>query len=772
MSKNAMEVLLGSILPNKLARMEKVRQNNITAQNFSNEAFSQLWDYLDIYYDDHIAVMPLWALKEQMSLDGYDEADLVAASEMYKYFSEMEIAEHELDTAIRTMKERELTHRTGEVLAQASEILYDGDYISSENKNLRGQKDAREYILTELQDLEVVGEKSAPEGEMDDDLEEILLEYLDKENSPEEFGGIKYGISDLDEATGGIRPGELVLFAGHTGSGKSHLSVGLAYEALLSGHNVAMFTTETTRREMEIRLLARYSRDEKFKIPGGLDSHEILSGKLSEQGKRDFGRVLQAFREEDKGNMFVIQMPETGSMDYVITKANQYNRKAKLDLIIIDSINLLRAGRRYDTKREMLEDMLQRFKVFASSFDDGRGVAVASPWQMRRESWKEAVEAGGVYTLASLADTAEAERCLPLDGKVLTPEGFKEMREIQVGSKVINAVTGRPTKVKEVNSPGVLPILHVGISDGTTIRCSPGHVWGWYDEGVFRESTTMELLDLLKEGKEIVLPEMGGSPNLSKQSLNESFVHPYMLGRFMVEYREGGSASVHIRTKHPQLVFNMSSSHFPDFAIQSGDEVSLTYKAPYPEDTDAWWDVIVSAGLLNTDRSTIHVPSLYLYSKPIFREALLRGLLDCPYDSVSRTIPDSLPPELAPLAEWLQHSLGIHPTPRTIDFVEDLGEAEEVRCFTIAAPEGLFVTENFVVTHNSASQIVTLFTQEGEDTINIQLLKHRGGKEMSRKTYKKDWRNSFIHSSSSVGSNDRGIQRGSGGNLGSLMGGM
>ena len=103
-------------------------------------------------------------------------------------------------------------------------------------------------------------------------------------------------------------------------------------------------------------------------------------------------------------------MPPDGMVDYVHAKAAQYNRLNPIDLIIIDSINLLRLPGKIEGKRIMLEDMLQNFKRFASSFDGGRGVAIVSPWQMSRNAWYEAKESGGTYTMASLSDTSEAEK--------------------------------------------------------------------------------------------------------------------------------------------------------------------------------------------------------------------------------------------------------------------------------------------------------------------------------------------------------------------------
>lgn len=402
--------ILAGILPDLTARMEKAQERLVSADNFDHPNLRMLWRVLDAYYDDHMAIVPEWVLKEKISQMQLGGAKEVALVEVYRTLSKINVQEHEFEEAISIAKEDELTRRTSEAVVTAREILKGEYYDEKTDQVLKGQEAARSFMSEALQNLETLRAEYAPEGEIADDAEKLWAEYLKREENPDEAAGIKYGIAEIDEFTGGIRPGEVALFAGFTGSGKSHFATALSWSALLASKNVLMFTTETTREEMEIRILARHSRLPKFRQPSGIDSHDIMAGTLPPADKAVFKAVLDDFKARAHGNLFMVQMPMSGSMDYVYAKANQYNRKTPIDLIIIDSINLLRLSRKYPSKREMLEEMLQDVKRFASAFDNGRGVAVGSPWQMSRDAWKTASEAGGVYTLASLSDTSEAEK--------------------------------------------------------------------------------------------------------------------------------------------------------------------------------------------------------------------------------------------------------------------------------------------------------------------------------------------------------------------------
>lgn len=76
--------------------------------------------------------------------------------------------------------------------------------------------------------------------------------------------------------------------------------------------------------------------------------------------------------------LYMVQMPVNGFVDYVHAKASEYNRKAPIDLVIIDSLTCSNYAPVPVLSEEMLEDLLQDFKRFASAFDNGRGVAVVS----------------------------------------------------------------------------------------------------------------------------------------------------------------------------------------------------------------------------------------------------------------------------------------------------------------------------------------------------------------------------------------------------------
>lgn len=764
--------VLAGILPDAIGRIETATLLSLGEDNFQDRNAAILWGFISEYYDDHSAVIPEWVLVQKAEKNGLDSATQVVLSELHRGLSALPVEEHEFKEAVKALKERELEERTAEVLTIGREILVDGYHDPSTDTTYRGHDDARSFVSESLQKLQVVGSEAAPEGEMRDDMEKIWKAFVEKADNPDDLGGIKYGLKDIDEVTGGIRPGELCLLAGFTGVGKSHIVVNLARNAMLAGKNVLMFTTETTREEMELRILARHSREPKFKRPRGLDSHEIMSATLSAEDTKVFREVLNDFRERAGGSLFMVQMPSSGSTDYVYAKANQYNRKAPIDLIIIDSINLLRLPRRYDSKREMLEDMLQAFKRFASAFDNGRGVGIASPWQMSRTAWKEAEEAGGVYSLASLADTSEAERCLPLDTGVLTPFGFVPIGSLVVGDTVVDP-QGNLQSVQEIHDPGELPLYKVTTSDSFSVLASPGHVWDFTDEEGFKDSLTTEAMAAMLNSGDVTvftLPELSSQADYHSKTWADDQIGKLPVA-YMVEVLKNTdvqAGQLVVPVEDPQMVTDYIRT-LPRFAmiddVEEPKHVRFHYDAEMLKG-EPYFEEVMRCNLLGGDPSKFKLDPYYLNLPRIFRLEFIERFLgvygDLTVDLTTKkdqrkylpTLPYDHPSYGESLKEMVL-SLGftLDGEPRRIVSIEKTGTSAPVRCITVSGSLHEFIIDGFIPTHNSASQIITLYKEgSGDNTrLSMQVLKHRSGRELPKVTYPVDYRNSFIDTEGSSG---------------------
>ena len=96
-------------------------------------------------------------------------------------------------------------------------------------------------------------------------------------------------------------------------------------------------------------------------------------------------------------------------------------REWTADLVIVDSLALLRPEVRHRDLRESLVEILQEGKQVAATYQDGLGVPLLSPWQIKREARDEASKRGG-YSLSALSETAEASNTADVIVSLLEPD--------------------------------------------------------------------------------------------------------------------------------------------------------------------------------------------------------------------------------------------------------------------------------------------------------------------------------------------------------------
>jgi hypothetical protein len=73
-------------------------------------------------------------------------------------------------------------------------------------------------------------------------------------------------------------------------------------------------------------------------------------------------------------------------------------------------VDMVRARTGRFSYREQLSDALEDFAALAVGYGGGRGLLVASPYQINRAAYDSALHNDGRYTLSALAETSMAER--------------------------------------------------------------------------------------------------------------------------------------------------------------------------------------------------------------------------------------------------------------------------------------------------------------------------------------------------------------------------
>jgi hypothetical protein len=400
--------VLSYVLPDNREGLDYALER-LSIEHFRDGVQRTFWKVLSTFAERYGDVFPAQHLLDLLTRNGIPEAQVLLYSETYDLYAQAHPAESAFRFAVDGLRDDRDHAETGEAITTAFEILEEGAEV--DGVVLQGHAAAREYFTSRMS---VIEERSvvedAPEGDLRSEHDRLITLYTERE-SREDTPGVLFGIDSLDTATNGVQPGELALLAAYTNEGKSQLLAQLAWDACVNqGKAVFFATSETVRDTTMRRILSRHSRLPKFGYPQGLNAKAIQNGTLSPEQREIYFEVVRDFTTNpDIAMCHISQLPRGATLDFLDARVTRVNRQhpGRPDLHRLppapqgqDQARLRARGVQRDSARDQGHGPRLR------PGPRGRG---GQPWQIRQTDYKTALTTNG-YTLASLADTSEAEK--------------------------------------------------------------------------------------------------------------------------------------------------------------------------------------------------------------------------------------------------------------------------------------------------------------------------------------------------------------------------
>ena len=380
-------------------------------------------------------------------------------------------------------------------------------------------------------------------------------------------------------------------------------------------------------------------------------------------------------------------------------------------------------------------------------------------------------------------------RAQPIFTKVLTPDGFRPIGELQVGDLVIGS-NGEPTPVLGVYPQGEKDIYRVTAQDGASTLCCGEHLWTVRTRADVRRGKpwrvlqTTDMIGKLRaaHARRFELPLLTAPVCHPEQPVP---MDPYALGLLLGDGCLTGSTTPSFATDDPELAIALGAV-LPGTEVRWKDRVNYTLnRVRQPGDVVTIENPVTGAlralGLLGTRSHTKFIPEVYLRNSADVRLALLQGLLDADggpvtqrgrtcrvhygttapqlrdgvmelvrslggvaytrtrpadgrkpgfangrevgYRHDSHVVDIRLPEGLAPFRlrrklDKYNASGGGRPM-RFIDSIEPAGRAEAV-CIQVAAADSLYVTEDYLLTHNTLNDAFIIL-DEAQNTTPEQM---------------------------------------------------
>lgn len=313
----------------------------------------------------------------------------------------------------------------------STQLIFDRSSVMLENANqalmgqikmgkdvLHGYNGMRRILLDGMCDVDKVIAEYTPEGNVNEERNQVLEEYDKLSIAP---ANVVSGYYPVDNNCVGFFPGELWLLVGYAGEGKTFMCINIGHDVVYrQGKNVVFMTSETVRTVVRRRLVARHS---KYKFGFPLDLTAWKKGKLIPEAHVKLKETVEDMNSINSkyGIFYLAQIPANGTTDYILSMLTKLESQFHIDLVILDSIHLLKPKRIRQSSYMELDDMLIETKKLIIGHNNGKGVPLLSPWHVNRLAWEKAKEMG-YYTKSALAKSSEAERQADVIVSILKPE--------------------------------------------------------------------------------------------------------------------------------------------------------------------------------------------------------------------------------------------------------------------------------------------------------------------------------------------------------------
>ena len=167
--------------------------------------------------------------------------------------------------------------------------------------------------------------------------------------------GLSTGFLKLDEMTGGLHAGELVILAARPSMGKTALALNIAQHVAAQPNEkqtVAVFSLEMSRESLLTRMICAGAR---------VDQQKFRAGYLNQDERR---RLAKTASELVQAPLYIDDTSGTHMMD-IHAKLRRLKAEHGLSLVVIDYLQLMSGRGRYENRNQEISTISRGLKLLA-----------------------------------------------------------------------------------------------------------------------------------------------------------------------------------------------------------------------------------------------------------------------------------------------------------------------------------------------------------------------------------------------------------------------
>lgn len=228
------------------------------------------------------------------------------------------------------------------------------------NRALAGEEDPSEILAGAEETLLKLGEIRTEKGLMTP--MEVIQNYAGGLNAfldpSRRVKGVSTGFTKLDEMTGGMKGGELIILAARPAMGKTAFALNIAWHvATKLFQPVAIFSLEMSQESLLTRMLCAASR---------VDSQRFRTGYLNEQERQ---KLRQAANQMVEAPIYIDDTAGCHLMDMHAKLRKVQQSGQKLGLVVVDYLQLMSSKGKVENRNQEVSQISRGLKLMSKELD-------------------------------------------------------------------------------------------------------------------------------------------------------------------------------------------------------------------------------------------------------------------------------------------------------------------------------------------------------------------------------------------------------------------
>lgn len=217
--------------------------------------------------------------------------------------------------------------------------------------------EVEEYLdIAEQKVFEIAGAAKRTEPKAIGEILQEVFKGIDFRDPKSRHTGLETGYFDLDNMTGGLNPGDLVIIAGRPSMGKSAFALNMVeHVALKENKGVAFFSLEMSSQQIVQRMLCSRAR---------INSHRLREGRLTHE---ESSKLAETASELSQASIFIDDLPGLSALQ-IRAKARRLKSRKNIGLLIVDYLQLMESPQA-ESRQQEISVISRRLKALARELE-------------------------------------------------------------------------------------------------------------------------------------------------------------------------------------------------------------------------------------------------------------------------------------------------------------------------------------------------------------------------------------------------------------------